>query len=756
MKNNQVTRSLGYKVTKSVCLCVMVALCFFFIPQLAQAATTNQISQFGITWTFDKAYEYGQFANGDYWVVGPIKIIGINPPSLKYQFRFDPNASGISGTFSIDEPVFQTGSGASGKVITVTGQGDVFIEPDPLSTNFVVGLPITTSAGDSFIPELIEDRVVNGAIINPAVNGGQGFDSEMHAWHTTTNRPYPGSRNYIEGDLINENVARKSGAPLSDSNYLQVLSGVSLISCISKSKPARTILDAQAILTILDSAPSEGSFRPPYSGADKTVEFNKSDVDYGALQNLASVAGAPSLNTYEQYFERPWIDFQTGQRGQSGRSVNMPEYSQDIGMRTGTAALLLNIRYSEDLLENNLTKEILLVRLIQLGIDNYGVMASNRFLENGVWNPIEGQNMGHKLPIVFAGRMLNDTEMLNIGTWWTTADHVQGSDGNWYMCILSHTSSASNKPISGGSYSTYWRKVDSAPARCQKAWSVSAQYSTGHVFQEDLNVFYVAESDIDRYVKGVNKSTGSAGPDAVIGTDGNWYRCIYPVSHIATADNQPINGANWQSYWEYTHSVPNRNQKTWVLGNTYAGHTGSYKADQYKEEHLGIPEWGARHFGPYPDMPTDDAGWDTAGYRSMCTIGMASTALAIHTMGLKGSWDRDAFLDYMDRWYTLSTPPTWSSSVGAFTMGMWNNYRADYGPIWPATATVIYGDVDGNGEVSAYDAALTAQAAVGLITLTAEQIQAADVSGEGEVSAYDAALIAQKAVGLINKFPVEG
>jgi len=68
---------------------------------------------------------------------------------------------------------------------------------------------------------------------------------------------------------------------------------------------------------------------------------------------------------------------------------------------------------------------------------------------------------------------------------------------------------------------------------------------------------------------------------------------------------------------------------------------------------------------------------------------------------------------------------------------------------------VIYGDLSGEGEVSAYDAALTAQAAVGLITLTAEQTQAADVSGEGEVSAYDAALIAQRAVGLISKFPVE-
>ena len=69
--------------------------------------------------------------------------------------------------------------------------------------------------------------------------------------------------------------------------------------------------------------------------------------------------------------------------------------------------------------------------------------------------------------------------------------------------------------------------------------------------------------------------------------------------------------------------------------------------------------------------------------------------------------------------------------------------------------SVLYGDVSGNGGISAYDAALAAQYAVGLISLTAEQITAADVSGNGEVSGYDAALIAQYVVGLIDKFPVE-
>ena len=46
-------------------------------------ATAGSLSQFGITWTFDKVYEYGQYCNGDYWVKGPVTITAINPPSVE-------------------------------------------------------------------------------------------------------------------------------------------------------------------------------------------------------------------------------------------------------------------------------------------------------------------------------------------------------------------------------------------------------------------------------------------------------------------------------------------------------------------------------------------------------------------------------------------------------------------------------------------------------------------------------------------------
>lgn len=57
-------------------------ICFAaFVSAPASAAPVTSITQWGITWTFDKAYESGQYANGDYWVLGPVVITDITPRS---------------------------------------------------------------------------------------------------------------------------------------------------------------------------------------------------------------------------------------------------------------------------------------------------------------------------------------------------------------------------------------------------------------------------------------------------------------------------------------------------------------------------------------------------------------------------------------------------------------------------------------------------------------------------------------------------
>lgn len=46
-------------------------------PQVLASSITN----FGVTWQFDEPVPVGQFANGDWWVVGPVDIVSISPPS---------------------------------------------------------------------------------------------------------------------------------------------------------------------------------------------------------------------------------------------------------------------------------------------------------------------------------------------------------------------------------------------------------------------------------------------------------------------------------------------------------------------------------------------------------------------------------------------------------------------------------------------------------------------------------------------------
>lgn len=52
---------------------------------VAQAETAQSLSRAGVTWFFDQPHEVGQFANGDWWVLGPVTITEISPASVNNQ-----------------------------------------------------------------------------------------------------------------------------------------------------------------------------------------------------------------------------------------------------------------------------------------------------------------------------------------------------------------------------------------------------------------------------------------------------------------------------------------------------------------------------------------------------------------------------------------------------------------------------------------------------------------------------------------------
>ena len=97
-------------------------------PPTGSSGTCTSVSQYGIEWIFDKAYTCGQFANGDYWVLGPVVITRITPD-------FDGNNNGWEVN-----PVVSGGQGFQS-----TCDGGSF------NSSLVPNLPYTAQGGRSIV-----------------------------------------------------------------------------------------------------------------------------------------------------------------------------------------------------------------------------------------------------------------------------------------------------------------------------------------------------------------------------------------------------------------------------------------------------------------------------------------------------------------------------------------------------------------------------------------------------------------------------
>ena len=98
-------------------------------------------------------------------------------------------------------------------------------------------------------------------------------------------------------------------------------------------------------------------------------------------------------------------------------------YGREKTSQVGTAGLLL-------CLDKKVVgdKDPLLIGFVQTGIDLYGMLNSGcRWTSDGGWN------MGRKFPILFAGLMLDDQEMLNIGRKYAPGTNTFQEDADAFM-----------------------------------------------------------------------------------------------------------------------------------------------------------------------------------------------------------------------------------------------------------------------------------------------------------------------------------
>ncbi|HEB53689.1 MAG TPA: hypothetical protein ENI87_10595 [bacterium] len=301
-------------------------------PFATPTSSTMSISQHGITFTFAAPVEAGRFVNGDWFVVGPVTITAMSPPSA-----------------------------------------------------------------------LVNGRVVHGAMVDPDPSTqNQGYDSTLFD-----------PQHYSHG--------RNAAWGLSPQNPLVLPPNHSLIKAISNFDPAHLpALKTCSVLTVLDSVPPEGSFRPAYAGSEHAVRYDVQMIDWQRLLSLTPAPGMPNLATAPARFERPWLDHAPGWATRYLHPVdNMPDYGRDLASDYNEAVLMC---HTDAPLA---AKQALAVHLVQIGIDFFGNVEGGAF-----WEGVGGHGSGRKLPILFAGALLGDHRMLAVG-----ADYPSGRnlDGTYTM-----------------------------------------------------------------------------------------------------------------------------------------------------------------------------------------------------------------------------------------------------------------------------------------------------------------------------------
>ncbi|HRS10160.1 MAG TPA: putative Ig domain-containing protein [Sedimentisphaerales bacterium] len=514
--------------------------------------SAKTVYQHGITWAFSQECRIGQFANRDYWVVGPVSINGISPSCY----------------------VASDGSRR------------------------------------------------NGSMINPVTNVAQGFDSRSNYWNSSVEVSY--------------------GISASDPLHVPVHS--SLISTISlSSASSASYVGAAAILTVLPEAPAPNSFRPPYFGTDKTVRHTTSEMDYSVLGSLDanSVSGKPTLVSAAGMFRRPWIDFGAGWGGRTFHpAANMQPYGRELSVQVGIGALMLQLNYTDQ------QKHDLLVSMVQLGIDNYGIVSHPG--GRTTWEADGGHCMGRKFPILLAGKVLNDQSMLNVG-----------QKSGAYLW--------SPKP-GGGNY---------GPG------NIPPDYM---YFQEDMQSFYV-----DQYMVDLQLATSVSG--YVLGATSNtitisglpkWYGQPHH-QRVEITSGPGVGQIRYATTSNYDRTVGDTATLTLSEAwNVIPTTSSQYRMLGYETRHLGMAEWGVRH----ATIPTQSNPCWGADYRWINGVSWPGWTLAARIMGLEDEWNHDAMFDYVDRWMENSLPGgmyerTEGATYDTFTTNMWVTYRHALAPASP-------------------------------------------------------------------------
>jgi hypothetical protein len=238
------------------------------------------VSQYGITWRFDRAVRSGQFVNGDWWVVGPVNVVSIAPPP---------------GPAPEESPV----------EFKKNQWGDTSLRND--------------------------NRMRNGSVVVLKCSGVQGYDSRNDSYSPQLGLTLP-----YELAVNRSIVSTISNTTLPVDNFAHKL-------LWSSEQRCENVLNTAAVLTCLASEPPADAFRPPYGGTDKPI-YRTEDLKWDQLLSLAPAGPVPSWEDFERYFQRVWLDdLMSWTQQQVNPSENQTNYGRECGRLASIASLMVHL-----------------------------------------------------------------------------------------------------------------------------------------------------------------------------------------------------------------------------------------------------------------------------------------------------------------------------------------------------------------------------------------------------------------------------
>ena len=186
---------------------LIVIYCAAINGQIPEIKYRKEISQHGITWTFEKPAKSGQFITGDWWVIGPVRITQIDPKP---------------GPVKSDDTILQKNR-----------WGDTSLQTDTMMRN---GSMIVYQAGNF-----------------------QGYDSRNGSYRDSCSVKLP-----IILSVNRSLVSTISNSTLPVDNFCRNIMW-------EDEKKVRVTLKTAAVLTCLQEVPPADAFRPPFAGVVKPI-----------------------------------------------------------------------------------------------------------------------------------------------------------------------------------------------------------------------------------------------------------------------------------------------------------------------------------------------------------------------------------------------------------------------------------------------------------------------------------------------------